>query len=158
MPISLNETIIFSAGGVVGFLGRQLIIQIMASTRDKNTRAIIGFNSAAIKLREAFLPERMALYPAQFALKIPLHTFLAEAYEKHRTAVFNFADFLSNKRKKSFMNAWYTYYCHEDQRNEKGLPFFEQYSCRGLIIEKEHEMKNLVKLRIESILAFAEIK
>ena len=75
--------------------------------------------------------------------------------EKHRNAIYDYSHYLSTKNKKLFYKAWYEYYCHEDLRSENGIPFFKQYSCQGLMIEKEHQMKSLVKKRIESILEFS---
>jgi hypothetical protein len=113
---------------------------------------------AAIKFREAFKEELLALNPAQYAMKVDLATFLENAFPKHRAAVFDFAYFLEPKERTAFYAAWYEYYCHPKTQNENTIPFFGQYSCRGLTIEQEHERKKLVQDRIEKILEFAKPK
>ena len=113
---------------------------------------------ATIKLREAFKDELLALYPAQYAMDIDLTTFLKNVFPKHRAAIFDFGYFLTSTEKTAFYAAWYEYYCHPQAQNENTIPFFEQYSCRGLTIEQEHEMKKLAQCPIEKILEFADQK
>jgi hypothetical protein len=113
---------------------------------------------ASIKLREAFKDELLALNPAQYAMKIDLADFLENAFPKHRAAVFDFAYFLEPKEKTAFYSAWYEYYCHPKTQNENTVPFFGQYSCRGLTIKEEHERKKLARERIEKILELGKLK
>jgi hypothetical protein len=111
-----------------------------------------------MKFREAFKDELLALNPAQYAIKVDLATFLENAFPKHRAAVFDFAYFLDLRERTALYAAWYEYYCHPKAQNENTIPFFGQYSCRGLTIDQEHEMKKLVQSRIEKILEFAKPK
>ena len=113
---------------------------------------------AAMKFREAFKDELLALNPAQYAMKVDLATFLENAFPKHRAAVFDFAYFLEPTERTAFYTAWREYYCHPKAQNENTIPFFGQYSCRGLTIDQEHEKKQLVQSRIEKILEFAKPK
>lgn len=113
---------------------------------------------SAMKLREAFKDEILALNPAQYAMRVDLPSFLESAFHKHRAAVFDFSCFLKSEEKTAFYGAWYEYYCHPDARNENSIPFFEQYSCRGFKIDQEHKMKKLAQSRIERILEFAKPK
>jgi len=55
-----------------------------------------------------------------------------------------------------FYHAWHEYYCHKDLRNENSIPFFEQYSLLGKKVEEEHEIKKIIRIRIEKILEFAK--
>jgi len=134
-------------------LGAWLGYRFSLSLANANER-----HRAAIKLREAFKDEILALNPAQYAMKIDLATFLENAFPKHRAAIFDFGYFLKPTERTAFYAAWYEYYCHPKAQNENTIPFFGQYSCRGLTIEQEHEMKKLVRSRIENILEFAKPK
>lgn len=156
--ITIDLAISFSVGGVVGYIVREIVGHRLARSRTLEAIRITEFNKAATKFREAFLPVRMALNPAQFALKQDLVNFLNGHFNDMRVAVLEFSDVLDGKTKDDFFQAWYEYYCHQDQRNERGIQFLEQYSCRGLRIEQEHEMKKLVQSRIERILEFAKPK
>jgi len=156
--ITIDLAISFSIGGVVGFIIREIIGDRLARSRARETIRITEFNKAATKLREAFMPVRMALNPAQFAVKEDLAAFLNSHFNDMRVAVLEFFDVLDTKTKTDFLKAWYEYYCHPDARNGNSIPFLEQYSCRGLKIGQEHEMKKLVQSRIETILEFAKPK
>jgi hypothetical protein len=156
--IAIDLAISFSIGGVLGFIIREIIGDRLARSRTLEAIRITDFNKAATKLREAFLPVRMALNPAQFALKEDLAVFLNGHFDDMRGAVLEFSDVLNTKTKADFLQAWCEYYCHPSARNENGIPFLEQYSCRGLKIGQEHEMKKLVQSRIEKILEFAKPK
>jgi hypothetical protein len=56
------------------------------------------------------------------------------------------------------LKAWYEYHCHPDARNDTTVPCFGQYSCIGLAPKQQHEMKSMVRDRIEKILQFAKPK
>jgi hypothetical protein len=156
--ITIDLAISFSIGGVVGFIVREIVGDRLARSRTLEAIRITEFNKTATKLREAFLPVRMALNPAQFALKEDLAVFLESHFQDLRRAVLEFSDVLDAKSKTAFLETWYEYYCHPKAQNENTIPFFAQYSCRGLTIEREHEMKKLVQSRIEKILEFAKPK
>ncbi|MFH1672805.1 MAG: hypothetical protein ABIF87_05205 [Pseudomonadota bacterium] len=145
-------------GAVFGWVIREIVSDRLARDRTLKTIKINDFNKTANKLRESFLPIRMALNPAKFALQEDLADFLGSHFEDNGRCVLEFSDVLDTKSKTAFLKAWHEYHCHKDQCNEKGVPFFEQYSCRGLTIEQEHEMKKLVQSRIEKILKFAKPK
>jgi hypothetical protein len=156
--ITIDLAISFSIGGVVGFIVREIVGDRLARSRTLEAIRITEFNRAAAKLREAFLPVRMVLNPAQFALKEDLAIFLNNHFNNLREAVLGFSDILDTNSKTAFLQAWYEYYCHEDQRNERGVPFLEQYFCQGLTTQQEHQMKKLVQDRIDKILEFAKPK
>jgi len=144
------------AGGftIVGtLLGAWLGYRFSLSLAKVNDR-----RRAAMKLRDAFKDELLALNPAKHAIEIDLATFLENAFPKHRAAIFDFAYFLEPKERSALYATWYEYHCHPDARNDKTVPFFGQYSCQGLTTKKEHEMKKLVQERIEKILEFAKPK
>jgi len=113
-------------------------------------------HSAGLKLRNAFKDEVLTLNPAHHAVGEDLPPFLKKAFDKHESAIYDFSFFLNTKRKAAFYKAWQEYYCHKDAQNENTVPFFEQYSCAGLKINEIHDIKNLVKSRLEAILKFTE--
>jgi hypothetical protein len=155
MNVSAYEIALIAGGFTITgiLLGAWLGYRFSLSLANVNER-----RRAAMKLREAFKDELLALNPAKHAVKIDLVAFLENAFSKHRAAVLDFAYFLAPKEKRAFYMAWYEYHCHPDARNEETVPFFEQYSCLGLTIKQEHERKNLAQSRIERILEFAKPK
>lgn len=116
------------------------------------------FNKAATKFRGTFIPIRIALNPAKFALEEDLAMFLERHFLDLWRAVLEFSDFLDANTKGALLEAWYEYHCHPDARNDKTVPHFGQYSCDGLTPKKQHEMKSMVQDRIEKILQFAKPK
>lgn len=156
--ITFDFGIGISIGAIIGFILREIIGDRLARSRNLETIHNAEFNKASTEFKEAFLPVYMALNPAQFALKEDLSVFLNAHFHDLRRAVFKFYDVLDAKTKPCFLQAWHEYCCHKDQRNENGVPFFEQYSCRELTIKQEHEMKKLARCRIQKILEFAKPK
>lgn len=156
--VTIDLAISLSIGGILGFIVREIIGDRLARSRNLDAVHINEFNRAATKLREALLPVYIPLDPSKFAINLDLVGFLNSTFDNLRIAVLEFSNFLDTKTKTAFLEAWYEYYCLEDERNENGIRFFEQYSCRGLSIKEEHEMKKLVRNRIEKILEFAKPK
>lgn len=111
---------------------------------------------AGLRLRDAFKTEIIALNPSHHAIDEDLPVFLGKAFDKHEAAIYDFSFFLSAKSKNRFYKTWQEYYCHENTQNENTVPFLEQYSCRGRSIKEIHDIKNLVKSRLEAVLKFAE--
>lgn len=136
------------AGTLLGVLLGYRLTLLLAKTTAKH--------NVSIKLREAFKDEILALNPAQFSLQEDLPTFLEKSFNKHREAIYDFSFTLSESKRDVFYEKWYEYFCHSNARNNNVVPFFEQYSCRGLTVEQQHEMKRNVRKRIEAILDFAE--
>ena len=146
MNVSVYEIALIAGGfTIIGtLLGAWLGYRFSLSLANVNER-----RKAAMKLRGAFKDELLALNPAKHATKIDLATFLENAFSKHRAAVLDFAYFLEPKERRAFYSTWYEYHCHPDARNDDTIPFLEQYSCRGLTIEQEHERKKLALSGIE---------
>jgi hypothetical protein len=155
LELSTYEIAIIGVGGTIvgALLGAWFGYRFSLSLANVAAR-----REAATRLIEAFKDEILALNPALYAMKVDLATFLESAFPKHRAAVLYFSYFLKPKERTAFHNAWYEYCCHPDARNENTIPFLDQYSCRGLTIEQEHQMKEHAKSRIEKILEFAKPK
>ncbi len=142
--IGVGSTII---GAMVGaWVGYRLTISLSKITAKQN---------ASLRLREAFKSELLALVPSQHALEEDIPNFLERSFQKHREAIFDFAFNLEPCEKQEFYQAWYTYYCPEEKRNDTSVPFLEQYSCIGLNTIQKHAMMKKVRGRIEKLLEFA---
>jgi hypothetical protein len=156
--ITIDLAISFSIGGIIGFILKEIIGHHLARARALEAIHISEFNKIALKLREGFLPVLLALNPAQFVIKEELPVFLDRSFHDLKGIVTEFANYLKGEAQTRFLQAWYEYHCHPDQRNENCIPFFEQYSCRGLTTKQEHEMKKLIRDRIDKVLEFAKPK
>ena len=154
--VTIVNTLTFTTGGLLGCLIGYYINHRLARARSLEIANISEFNKAAVKLREAFWPEYLALTPQHYVLQTELVEFLENSFYKHKTAIFEFAHYLPVKSKTAFLEVWYEYYCHPDARNENSVPHFGQYSCRGLTYNQEREMKLLVQSRIDKVLAFSK--
>lgn len=131
-------------GAILGaWLGYRLSLSLSKNTARHN---------AALKLREAFRTELLALIPSQHALSEDIPPFLERSFEKQRQAIFDFSFYLEEDEKKELYQSWYEYYCPEENQSERSVPFFEQYSCHGFTIRQQHEMKAKIRKRIENIL------
>ena len=141
-----------------GIISRKSSREAIAASNDNAIKLMRRqeFNSASLKLRDSFKDEILALNPAHTIIKDDLPAFLWGAFPKHESAIYDFSFFLNTKRKAAFYKAWQEYYCHKDAQNENTVPFLEQYSCMGLTIGQIHDMKNLLKSRLEAILKFTE--
>jgi hypothetical protein len=109
------------------------------------------------RLREAFKTELLALSPSQHALGEDLPQFLERSFKKHREAIFDYSLYLKPKDKRELYKAWYAYYCIEEDQSETSIPFFEQYSFRGLTITQRQQLIIKAKRRLEKILETAKI-
>lgn len=141
--------VILGIACVSTLLGVWLGYRLTLSHTDEVDRRVAGS-----KLREAFKDEIIALNPAHTIIKDDLSIFLWNAFPKHESAIYDFSFPLKPKRKAAFYKAWQEYYCHQDAQNENTIPFLDQYSCRGHSIKEIHDIKNLVKSRLEAILKF----
>lgn len=141
--IGVGATII---GALVGaWVGYRLSLSLSQITAKQN---------AALHLKEAFKSELLALAPSQHALSEDIPNFLERSFQKHREAIFDFSFYLKSDEKQNFYQAWYTYYCPEENRSETSVPFLEQYSCRGFNPAQKHEMMKKVRDRIWRVLEF----
>lgn len=58
MPININDVVIFSAGGAVGYLVRTFIDHNLAKSRDAESRSANDFNEAADIMADILRKER----------------------------------------------------------------------------------------------------
>ena len=149
----MNEGMIINLGYLIvgALLGAWITYRLSISLARRSEKHI-----AAIKFRDAFKGEILALNPSHHAIDEDLPVFLEKAFLKHETAIYDFSFFLDAKAKTALYEAWKEYYCHPNAQDEKAIPFLYQYSCRGLTLGQIHNMKNLVSSRLEAILMFTE--
>ncbi|MBN1290395.1 MAG: hypothetical protein JXB48_01025 [Candidatus Latescibacteria bacterium] len=152
--ITIDNTISFSIGAVIGYIIREVISDRLARSRALDAIRIEEFNKAAAKLRETFLPVRIALNPSEFAIKEDLSVFLKRHFQNFRQAVMEFSDLLDTQTKTAFLQAWHEYYRHPEALDKNYIPF----SCQGLTIEQKHERMKHAQCCIEKILEFAKPK
>ena len=131
-------------GAVIGILGTYIgAIKIQR----KN-----WFQVAGKELRQAFLPELIALDPSSQKAIDPFEI-LRSAFKKHQGTVNEFEFFLPIEKRKDFREAWRAYYQSENGPNH---PFLEQYSCHLGDVKKAQETRTLAMERIGRILEFTE--
>ena len=141
--IGVGGTIV---GALVGtWVGYRLSLSLSKITAKQN---------AGQKLRGAFKDELLALNPSQYDLEEDVPNLLDRSFQKHREAIYDYAFHLEAREKEQFYQAWYTYYCPEQNRSETSIPFLEQYSCRGFTTAEKHELMKKVRDRIEKIIEF----
>lgn len=145
----LISTVIAGFGGA--FLGA--IISYRYSVRLFQRQE---FNKAATKFREAFMPVREVLNPAEFALKEELAIFLEDRFLEHRRAVMEFSDFLDAETKTAFLDAWHEYYRHPGHRDENRCHSLAFLYLSDGTVKGKNEKKQLAKIRIEKLLNFAK--
>jgi hypothetical protein len=63
-----------------------------------------------------------------------------------------------SKAKTAFLQAWYEYYCRDDDRNENAQPYFKQYSFEKHSEEERQNIRKLARSRIEKTLEFSNPK
>lgn len=129
----------------------------LTKSRSSEERRIREFNEASAKLRAAFRDEFLALNPAHNKEVVDACDLLSAAFNKHRSAVFDFKPFLSKTEVEGFEKAWKKYYQYTNAQDGT-IAFFEQYSGKGFGSEEVRKKKFLAAERIESILSFAHHK
>lgn len=112
---------------------------------------------AAAKFRAAFKDELLALNPTLSRNTVDTCTLLESAFDKHRSAVFDFKQYLKGAEKAQFEQAWQVYYRYEDAPDFT-IPGFTQYSGVGCGLTEAKHRRLLAAQRIEKLLSFAEFK
>lgn len=151
MPIEINTVIIFSAGGVIGFLVRTFIDHFLAKSRDKESIAIKEFNIAAEKFRNVFYTELEGLYPTPInwdKYNININAFLHSKFTKLDRAVDEFRRYLPEGERTAFTNTWVAYYsANGDERYE----CYDRYTAFG----SNPTYKENFKKNVEQLLKYA---
>jgi hypothetical protein len=132
------------------FIGNRLAID-----RNRNQE----FNKAAETFREVFQPILIIVNPAQHILKEDLPRVLERDFEKQKSAIIEFSNYLrSAKAKRALLKAWQEYHCQDNDYHENCMPYFEKYWMLGKTDAQRHEIFKVVETRIKNILKFAQPK
>jgi len=110
MPIGISEVVIFSAGGIVGYLGRQLLEHKLAIIRNFQTIKTTEFNKAAATFRAAFVDAIYTLRrSAKYGNKTPGNILIESVFAEHEKAKIMFEPFLYGADLQGFNSAWDNY-------------------------------------------------
>ncbi len=152
--ITIDFGIGISVGTIIGFSIREIIKDRLSRDRAREDRDIRAFNEAATKFREAFRDEILALDARFSSVTIDTSTLLEAAFEKHRSAVFDFKHFLAGENAVSFEKAWNEYYSHETEHGK--IEALVQYAGLGHPDSHANALRQLAKARLEKLLMFAQ--
>jgi hypothetical protein len=146
MPIELNDVIVFSAGGIVTYFGRQLFEQRLAISRLHKAAGISEHNKAVSEFRGAFAP-------AIFKFKITaerhaIEKMLREELIPQGIAIERFRPFV--KDKDAYQEAWESYHLSHKREGVSSVDFSDY------TMGEEHERFSLFNQKINDILKFAE--
>lgn len=140
-----------SAIGILGFLVKLFIENLVTKSRTKQERLQKHFDDAAKNFRASFTEDIVEVESgARDTFDI-----LKSSFEKHKAAMLEVKIFLKGRKLKSFERAWQEYCCHEKYPNQ---PFLEQYSAKGQSLDMGKKRRQLALERIERLLTFAEPK
>lgn len=103
MPINLDNVVIFSAGGAVGYLARSIIDHFLAKSRTAEDRLFKEFNAAAENFRNVVAPVK------HYILNYPLHSLLLKQFPLHKEARIKFGTYLTGSDSIRFEEAWQKY-------------------------------------------------
>ena len=140
--------------GITGSLLGVLIGYYLSRKLAKEDRDIRAFNAAATKFREAFRDEILALDAIFGTLPVDTSIFLEAAFNKHRSAVFDFKHFLTGENAISFEKAWNEYCSYETEHGQ--IEALVQYAGLGHPGSHANALRQLAKARLEKLLMFAQ--
>lgn len=138
-----------------------ILAHFLSRRRERHAR----FAAAALAFRSAFSAELAALEPNVEGPK-SVEDFLRSAYEKHRSAVIIFRDFLPDKQRANFDADWQKYHSGQEIDGEpvdlsdisfegtKGL-FLEYSPWPGGFQRRDTNPKTLAAERIDKLLSYA---
>ncbi len=143
MPISIENIVVFSAGGAVGYLVRTIIDHNLAKSRGDRERSLKSFNDAAKVFRDSFT----CVYQAFPNGREQLEHIVINNIEVQEVAMIEFSRHLSGKCKSNFEKAWDEY----KQCNQKFLDGYD-ITCT------EQKFLTEFKVFIDKLIDFAKQK
>ncbi|BBA70043.1 hypothetical protein YM18_1508 [Geobacter sulfurreducens] len=175
MPISIDNVVIFSVGGILGYLARTLIDHRLAKSRTNEDRTIREFNDAAAKFRNEFTETVTAIRESQFGTRRFETTFFSQlftqTYPAHHDALVRFKHYLSNKDQEAIEKAWEEHcwngYLDEKESHDPFLHYHYELEVEmrdgqphttKTLKESFDEAKQLATANIEKLLSFAKPK
>lgn len=127
------------------------LVNIQTVNADRMTE-IQRRNDAGIKFRLAFYDELAIL--SDWNNDVNPDDVLLAAFQKHISAVLEFAHFLSETDRDKFKADWNKHYQNE-HISHKYYPDFSKYAIRGIDINKRKEIRATVIKNIEHLISYA---
>lgn len=143
--------------GVGGTVVGTLLGALLGYRFSLSLATVTARREAAAKFRAAFKDELLALNPALSRNSVDTCTLLESAFDKHRSAVYDFMQHLKSPEKEEFEQAWEEYYRYENAPKFT-IPGFSQYSKHGCSVTEARNRRLLAAQRIEKLLGFAKFK
>jgi len=156
MDITLyQQTVIGAVAALSGAVLGSLVTYSLARQllRDSEKR------KSARRLHEAFRDEYLLLNPAESKIPDNLSQILESAFDKkHRAAVYDYSQYLSNCEHERFMNAWHDYIRPPNWRSAGWtVATFSQYGLHGRGVEGRREAIEAAKANIKRVLSHAKL-
>ncbi|MFH1871098.1 MAG: hypothetical protein ABIK82_17390 [Pseudomonadota bacterium] len=151
--IALSPTTLWLLGVAVVLLG-WVVRHWLANSRTKHSNS----QSAAVKFREAFLPE-LAVLESRAGTEQSTRDFLLAAFDRHQMAVTSYQGFLVGQMLRDFRSAWKNYHYGQDFDPAKfGLCGKDSVLLQYIAISDEEEFaaKQLAITNIHGLLSFAD--
>lgn len=136
-----------SLSAIVGICGLVVTIQF---------NRIRHFNEAAIKFRDAFNGEFLALDPATHSSAIDACDLLEAAFHKHAKAILEFKPALSRFDAEGLEQAWQEYYRFDNAPPNMTVRGLTKYSGVGCSTGERQSRRKLARDRIERLLSYAQ--
>ncbi len=111
MPVTIDNVVVFSLGGIAGYLVRTLIDHFLAKIRTREDREAKKFDDAVVIFRSKVLAELEGIYPVTQIWQPEIYPRFRSSINKVETAAAEFRYFV--KRKAEFDTAVKEYheYC-----------------------------------------------
>lgn len=151
--LELSDADTWLLAGVSSCLGG-LIHHWLAIYRNNRSNAL----SAAIKFREAFLPELSAL-ESKASTSENTRDLLIASFDRHQMAVASYKDYLAGRKQSAFLRAWNAYHFGQSFDPVKfGLDGKNQVLLQYVAVSDEEELaaKRLAIRNIHGLLTFAK--
>ncbi len=113
MPITIDNVVVFSLGGIAGYLIRTLIDHFLAKSRTKEDREAKRFDDAATVFRSKVLTALEGIYPVNIVWQLQDYSHFRESINKVETAAAEFRYFVKRKAEFDYVISEYRQYCTE---------------------------------------------
>jgi hypothetical protein len=100
MPVTIDNVVVFSLGGIAGYLVRTIIDHFLAKSRTREDREAKRFDDAATTFRTKVLTELEGIYPVTQAWQPQVYPQFRQSINKVEIAAAEFRHF--SKRKAEF--------------------------------------------------------
>lgn len=111
MPVTIDNVIIFSLGGIAGYLIRALVDHCLAKSRAREDREVKRFDDAATGFRSKILAELGGIYPIPPVWQPQDYFRFRQSVPKVETAAAEFGPFVKHKAELDAAVKKYREYC-----------------------------------------------